>query len=93
MTDFIYHDPFPLGEDQTTYYPLEGSGQYVSIEPFAGTEIVKVTSEGLQILARQAMHDVSFFLRPEHNQQVAAILDDPEASDNDQAVALAMLRN
>jgi fumarate hydratase class I len=52
-----------------------------------------VTPEGLSELARMAMHEVSFFLRPEHNRQVAAILDDPEASDNDRAVALAMLRN
>lgn len=93
MTEFIYHDPFPLGEDQTPYRFLEGSGQYVSTDSFAGTEILKVAPEALREVARTALHNVSFFLRPEHNQQVAAILDDPEASDNDRAVALAMLRN
>jgi fumarate hydratase class I len=32
-------------------------------------------------------------LRPEHQQQVAKILDDPEASENDKFVALTFLRN
>ena len=93
MTDFIYQDPLPLSKDKTTYRHIEGSEQYVSTEPFNGVEMLKVAPEGLRELARMAMHDVSFFLRPEHNRQVAAILDDPEASDNDRAVALAMLRN
>jgi fumarate hydratase class I len=93
MTEFIYHEPFPLGKDHTLYRRLEGSKQYVSTDSFAGTEMLRVAPEALCLLARTALHDVSFFLRPEHNRQVAAILDDPEASDNDRAVALAMLRN
>jgi fumarate hydratase, class I len=47
----------------------------------------------MKVLANQAMREVSFLLRPAHNQQVAKIFDDPEASDNDKEVALAMLRN
>ncbi len=39
------------------------------------------------------MRDVSFLLRPKHNEQVAKILTDPEASNNDRGVAIAMLRN
>jgi len=93
MTDFTYQNPFPLDKDKTTYRYIEGSKQYVSTKPFAGVDMLKVTPEGLRELARMAMHDVSFFLRPQHNRQVADILDDPEASDNDRAVALAMLRN
>ncbi len=93
MADFTYQNPFPLGQDQTTYRRIEGSAQYVSSAEFADTTILKIAPEGLQELARMAMHDVSFFLRPEHNRQVATILADPEASDNDRAVALAMLRN
>ena len=93
MTEFTYHDPFPLGEDQTPYRLLEGSEQYVSMDSFAGAEMLRVAPEALSVLARTALHNISFFLRPAHNQQVASILDDPEASDNDQAVALAMLRN
>jgi fumarase (EC 4.2.1.2) len=49
--------------------------------------------EGIKVVANQAMREVSFLLRPAHNQQVAKIFDDPEASANDKEVALAMLRN
>ncbi len=93
MMDFIYQNPLPLGQDKTKYRHIKGSEQYVSLTPFADLEMLKVAPEGLQELARLAMHDVSFFLRPEHNRQVAGILEDSEASDNDRAVALAMLRN
>jgi len=93
MVDFTYQNPFPLGSDKTIYRHIEGSEQYVSIQPFAGMDMLQIAPEGLQELARMAMHDVSFFLRPEHNRQVAIILADPEASDNDRSVALAMLRN
>ncbi len=61
--------------------------------PFADTEILRIAPEALRELARAALREVSFFLRPEHNRQVAAILDDPAASANDRAVALALLRN
>ena len=93
MVDFSYQDPFPLGPDTTQYRHIEGSECYVSLAEFAGAKILKIAPEGLQEMARMAMHDASFFLRPEHNLQVAQILDDPEASDNDRAVALAMLSN
>ncbi|QDE47273.1 hypothetical protein EIN43_05985 [Enterobacter hormaechei] len=45
------------------------------------------------MLAQQAFHDASFMLRPAHQQQVADILSDPEASENDKYVALQFLRN
>ncbi len=93
MVEFTFQDPFPLGQDTTEYRRLKGSEQYVSLEPFAGHEILKVSPEGLREMARTAFHDVSFFLRNEHNQQVADILDDPDASENDRVVALAMLKN
>ena len=93
MAGFVYQDPFPLGKDETKYRLLEGSAKYVSVETFNGEEILKVTPEGLKVLANQAMREVSFLLRPAHNQQVAKIFEDPEASDNDKEVALAMLRN
>lgn len=79
--------------DPTEYRFIDNSAQHISAEPFAGTEILKIASEALRELARAAFRELSFFLRPEHNQQVAAILDDPTASANDRAVALALLRN
>ena len=44
-------------------------------------------------MAQTAFRDVEFLLRPEHQKQVASILSDPEASDNDKYVALTFLRN
>ena len=89
--EFKYHTTFPLGEDTTKYHLL--TKDYVSSEKFEGKDILKVNPEGLRLLAKQAMHDIAFMLRPEHNEQVAKILSDPEASVNDKAVALTMLLN
>lgn len=93
MTDFVYQDPFEQGKDETKYRLLEGSEKFVSVENFDGQEVLKVTPEGIKTLSNAAMREVSFLLRPEHNQKVAQIFNDPEASDNDKEVALAMLRN
>ncbi len=93
MSNFVYQDPLPLGQDSTRYRRLEGSEKFVSVEPFNGQEILKIDPEALKVLARAAMREVSFLLRPEHNEQVAAIFSDPEASENDKLVAFAMLRN
>ena len=88
---FKYQELFPLGKDDTKYRLL--TKEYVSTSEFEGRKILKVSPEGLAYLARNAMREVSFFLRPAHLKLVAKILDDPEASDNDKSVALTMLRN
>ncbi len=93
MAGFVYQDPFALGKDETKFRLLEGSAKYVSMESFNGQEVLKVVPEGLKVLSNQAMREVSFLLRPAHNQQVAKIFDDPASSANDKEVALAMLRN
>ena len=90
---FTYHEPFPLGEDTTAYRKLEVDPGLVTVRHWGDREMVEVQPEALTILANQAMKDCSFMLRTEHLAQVAAILDDPEASPNDRGVALAMLRN
>ncbi len=89
--EFVYQKMFPLGEDTTEYYHL--TDQYVRTEPFGNREMLVVDPEGLRLLARTAFHDVSFYLRPEHQEQVASVLQDPEASANDRFVALTFLRN
>ncbi len=88
---FYYQDPFPLAKDETEYYLL--TKDHVSVSEFEGQEILKVAPEGLTLLAQQAFHDASFMLRTSHQKQVAAILHDPEASENDKYVALQFLRN
>ena len=82
---------FQLGEDNTEYYLLTSEG--VSVGDFEGKPILKVAPEALTALTRAAFRDVSFMLRRSHNEQVARILHDPEASDNDKYVALTFLRN
>ena len=89
--EFKYAPMFQLGKDTTEYYHL--SKDYVSVSEFEGKPILKVEAEGLTKLINQAFRDVSFLLRREHNEQVAKILNDPEASDNDKYVALTFLRN
>ncbi|HHT21859.1 MAG TPA: fumarate hydratase [Bacteroidales bacterium] len=88
---FIYQDPFEMGKEKTEYYLL--TKDFVSVEEFGDQEVLKVEPEGLTALARTAMRDCSFLLRPEHQKQVAKILADPDASDNDKFVAVTMLRN
>jgi fumarate hydratase class I len=91
VKEFHYQDPFPLGPDTAKYRLLTKSG--VSVTMFDGKDILKVDPAALTFLANQALRDISFLLRPEHNEMVAAILADPEASMNDKGVAIALLRN
>ncbi|HFT7189641.1 TPA: class I fumarate hydratase FumA [Enterobacter ludwigii] len=88
---FYYQNPFPLAHDDTEYYLL--TKEHVSVAEFEGQEILKVEPEALTLLAQQAFHDAAFMLRPSHQKQVAAILNDPQASENDKYVALQFLRN
>ncbi len=88
---FKYQEMFPLGPDTTEYYHL--TSDYVKVENWGGHEFLVVDPEALRVIARQATHDNAFMLRREHNEMVAKILADSEASENDKFVALTMLRN
>jgi len=88
---FKYQPMFPVSKDTTEYYHL--SEKYVSVKEFNGHEMLVIDPQALTILARQATHDNAFMLRRSHNELVAKILRDPEASENDKFVALTMLRN
>ena len=89
--EFKYAPMFQMGKDDTEYYLLSKDG--VSVSEFEGKPILKVSPEALTMLANAAFRDVNFLLRRSHNEQVAKILSDPEASDNDKYVALTFLRN
>ena len=69
------------------------SAVITSPSPNSPAEVLKVDPQALTLLAQHAFHDASFMLRPAHQQQVADILNDPEASENDKYVALQFLRN
>ena len=89
--EFKYYNPFPVGADKTKYYLL--TKEHVSVSTFEGKEMLKVAPEGLTLLARTAIRDVSFMLRTDHLEQMADILKDPDASDNDKYVALTLIQN
>ena len=89
--DFHYAPPFQLGKDQTPYHLL--TRDFVETFELAGRRIVKIDPEGLRLLAKEAMREVSFFLRQGHLEQLATILEDPAASDNDRYVAATLLKN
>lgn len=91
MVDFTYQEMFPVGQDDTDYYCL--TKEHVTSTTFEGKDILKISDEGLTLLAERAFRDVSHLLRPSHLKLVAKILDDPESSDNDRYVATEMLKN
>ena len=91
MSEFAYQKPFPIKKDTTKYRLL--TKDFVSTVEFDGRKILKVAPEGLELLAKEAFADVSFYLRAAHLEKLAKILQDPEASDNDNFVAYTMLLN
>ncbi|HSD28166.1 MAG TPA: fumarate hydratase, partial [Vicinamibacteria bacterium] len=91
MAEFRYEEPFPTAKEDTPWRRV--ASDLVSVAPFDGQEVLKVAPQALTLVAREAFRDVAFLYRPGHLAQLAAILDDPEASDNDRGVALALLRN
>ncbi len=91
MTDINYTDMFPLAGEETAYRKI--TSDHVSTVELDGKTILKVAPEGLRLLAKEAMRDIAHLLRPGHLQQLANILQDPEASDNDRFVATELLKN
>jgi len=91
MPEFIYEKPFQIEKDTTKYRLL--TKDFVKIVEADGRKILKVDPNGLELLAKTAVEDLSFYLRTSHIQKLAAIIDDPEATDNDRFVAYEMLRN
>jgi len=88
---FSYSDLLPLGEDTTQYRSLGSDG--VSVVKLGDKEFLQVTPEAIAKLTEEAIHDINHYLRPDHLQQLANILKDPEASANDRFVALDLLKN
>ncbi|MBO6505693.1 MAG: fumarate hydratase [Kordiimonadaceae bacterium] len=91
MSDWTYSKLFQVGDDETPYRKL--TGNHVSTIEVNGKSILKVEDEALELLTREAMSDIAHLLRPGHLQQLANILEDPEASDNDRFVATELLKN
>ncbi len=88
---FHHSQLFPLQADQTNYRQL--SDGLVSSGNYAGQTILNVEPEALRLLSETAFSDINHLLRPGHLKQLASILDDPEATDNDRFVAYDLLKN
>ena len=91
MPAFEYHEMLPLGKDTTSYRLLTTKG--VSTFEANGHTFLQVDPEAIRLLTAEAMRDIAHLLRPGHLQQLANILDDPDASGNDKFVALDLLKN
>ena len=91
MSEFFYQKPFPIKKDTTKYRLL--TTDYVSTIKVDDREVLKVDPKGLELLAKEAIADVSFYLRGAHLEKLSTILKDPEATDNDKFVAYTMLLN
>ena len=91
MAEFKYTEMFQLAKRDIKFRLISKEGVVVSRD--GGREILEVEPSALTRLAREAVRDVSFLLRRGHNEQVAAIFSDPEASENDKFVAYCMLEN
>ena len=91
MSDYVHYPMFPLAAEDTPWRKL--TGDHVSTSTFEGETVLKVDSQALTLLTAEAFKDISHLLRPRHLDQLAKILDDPEASDNDRFVALDLLKN
>ncbi|MCY3577153.1 MAG: fumarate hydratase [bacterium] len=92
MAEFAYTELLPKGPDTTTEYRLLTT-DYVSTITLGDRQFLQVDPEGLRLLTSEAMRDIAHLLRSGHLAQLAAILDDPEASANDRFVATELLRN
>jgi fumarate hydratase class I len=91
MPEFIYEALYQLTKDDTSYRLL--TKDFVSTKVIDGKKILKVDPRGLELLAKEAVSDISFYLRSAHLEQLSNILKDPEATDNDRFVAYIMLHN
>ena len=88
---FAYSELLPLGPDTTEYRLISTEG----VSTFSTSEgtFLKVEPSAITTLTEHAMRDIAHLLRASHLQQLANILADPEASDNDRFVALDLLNN
>ena len=91
MPEFQFTTLLPTAGDNTAYRLV--TKDHVKTIDVDGETFLKVDPEGLRLLAHEAMRDIAHLLRKSHLEQLAAILEDPEASDNDRFVAMELLKN
>jgi fumarate hydratase class I len=82
---------FQIAPSETRYRRLSQTG--VSVQKLGNRRFVVVEPSALQRLTSEAFADVSHLFRTSHLEQLRAILDDPDASDNDRLVARELIKN
>ncbi|MEE8223997.1 MAG: fumarate hydratase, partial [Alphaproteobacteria bacterium] len=91
MPDFIHETMFPLAKADTPWRKL--TGDYVKTAEFGGAPVLSIDGAALTELSRVAFFDIAHYLRTSHLAQLANIMEDPEASDNDRFVTYELLKN
>ncbi len=91
MVDFAFQEMFPQAKGDTPYRQL--TSDFVEVDEYRGQRILRVDRQALTLLAAEALRDIAHLFRPGHLAQLAKILDDPEATENDRFVARTMLQN
>jgi fumarate hydratase class I len=91
MPEFQYQEMFPQQKAETPFRKL--TDDLVAVGEYKGSRILEVDRRALTLLVAEAIHDISHLFRPGHLAQLAKILEDPEATDNDRFVARTMLQN
>ncbi|MBT7651471.1 MAG: fumarate hydratase [Opitutae bacterium] len=90
-----HQELFPISNNNHSiqWRKIDCDENLISSCQFEGECILKVDTKALEILSKEAFHDISHFLRSSHLQQLQAILEDSDSSANDRFVALDLLRN
>ncbi|HMU79404.1 MAG TPA: fumarate hydratase [Microthrixaceae bacterium] len=91
MVDFAFQEMFPQAKGDTPYRQL--TSDFVEVDDYRGQRILRVDRQALTLLAAESLRDIAHLFRPGHLAQLAKILDDPEATENDRFVARTMLQN
>ena len=86
-----YNKMFPLSGDDTPYRLL--TSDHVREVSLGDRKFLQIEPEALRLLSEQAFADINHLLRPGHLKQLAAILEDEEATQNDRFVAFDLLKN
>jgi len=91
MVDFAFQEMFPQAKGDTPYRQL--TSDFVEVDDYRGQRILRVDRQALTLLAAESLRDIAHLFRPGNLAQLAKILDDPEATENDRFVARTMLQN
>lgn len=91
MTSFNYTEILPTKDNEPEFRLITTEG--ISTTTVGDRTFLQIEQSVLEKVAYEAIHDISFFLRTEHLEQLAKIIDDPEASPNDRFVATDLMKN